>query len=42
MITTRIAVGRDLAEINIDGTYPEDECWHIDAAGAPFDLRVDD
>ena len=38
----RIAASRDLAEFHIDGTFPEDECWHLDADGSPFDLRVDD
>ncbi|EPJ7982407.1 hypothetical protein L4Z68_001414 [Pseudomonas aeruginosa] len=37
----RIAAGRDLAEFHIDGTYPEDESWHLDADGVPYDLRVD-
>lgn len=38
----QIALQRDLAEFHIDGTYPEDECWHMDGDGAPFDLRAGD
>lgn len=38
----RIAASRALAAFHIDGTYPEDESWHLDADGSPFDLRVDD
>lgn len=37
----QLAQRRELAEIHIDGTYPEEECWQIDADGVPFELRID-
>jgi len=33
---------RYFAEVHIDGTFHDDESWHLDAEGIPFDLRVDD
>jgi hypothetical protein len=36
-----IANSRELAEFHIDGTYPVDECWHLEADGAPYDLKID-
>lgn len=36
-----IAKSREVAQFHIDQTYPEDECWHMDADGAPDNLRVD-
>jgi len=38
----KIAQKRRLAEFHIDSTYVETECWHMDADGMPFGLRVDD
>jgi hypothetical protein len=31
----RIAFRRDMADVHIDGSYPDDEFWHIDTDGAP-------
>lgn len=33
---------RGVAEHHIDGSYPEDECWHFDADGEPYDFRVEE
>lgn len=38
----KIAYRRELAGFSIDGSYPVDECWHIDADGTPDNLKVDD
>lgn len=32
----------DMAEIHIDGSYPEDEYWHIDIDGIPSELRAEE
>jgi len=37
-----IAKDRQLAEANIDGSYPDDECWHFDTDGVPDKLRGED
>lgn len=35
------AQGHEMAEFQIDGCYPEDECWHMDSDGAPSELVVE-
>jgi hypothetical protein len=35
-----IAKTRSVAEVHIDGSYPEDECWHIAVDGEPVNIRV--
>lgn len=37
----RIAQGRQVAEVYIDPSYPEDDCWQIDSDGTPENLRID-
>ena len=37
-----IAASRDMAEHHIDGSYPQDECWHFDNDGEPEMLRLED
>jgi hypothetical protein len=31
----QIALNRELAQIHIDASFPDDECWHIDNDGLP-------
>jgi hypothetical protein len=35
-----IAKDRCVADIHIDGSFPEDECWHIAVDGEPVNIRV--
>lgn len=37
-----IAAGRDVAQHHIDGSFPEDECWHFDTDGIPDNIRLED
>lgn len=36
------AYKRDVADFHIDGSYPVDECFHIEPDGTPYDLRVEE
>lgn len=38
----KIACCRDLAEIHIDGTYENTECFHIETDGTPQNLTVEE
>lgn len=37
----RIAAMRDIADVHIDGSFEEEEYFHIDTDGTPVDLRVE-
>lgn len=37
-----IAKQRSMADIHIDGSYQEDEYWHMEIDGEPTDVRFDD
>jgi hypothetical protein len=36
-----IARKRDVAEIEISLSYPEDECWNLNNGGTPFDISAE-
>jgi hypothetical protein len=36
-----IAGKREVAAIQIDGSYPVDECWHLESDGVPHSLRAE-
>lgn len=36
-----ILTNRGLAEFHIDGSFPVDECWHFEADGEPFNVRLE-
>jgi hypothetical protein len=36
-----IAAKREVADFQIDGTYPVDECWHFDSDGIPHSLHAE-
>lgn len=36
-----LAKKRGLADIQIDGSYPVDECFHVDVDGEPYDYSAE-
>lgn len=37
-----IAKNRELAGFEISGSYPENDCFHLDNDGIPYDLSIYD